>query len=649
MMPDLGQRLTVALDEMQALGPHEVERYLHALRASDPELAGRLRALLNVPPADAAGAASRGAERNSSVVPLGAVCDSPLVLGEPTVSADAPPTASFAPPAPAPANSPEPPRGPILNRYQLLHAVGRGAFGDVWKAFDPILDKHVAVKVSRPDRSLPVAAFLDEARKAASLRHPAIVHVYDVGADPDGWYIVSEFIDGTSLRDRAAAGRVPAEQTARIAATVAGALHAAHLAGLVHRDVKPGNILLDRAGNAYLTDFGLAVREEDQFAERSKVFGTLAYMPPEQISGDTHLLDGRADIYALGAVLYELLTGRPLFRAADIDEYRELILRREPRPLRSIDATVPAELERVCLKCLAKEVKDRYHTAQDVAAELEAWLAGSTRSAVAPAPPTPVRDRWKLVAGVVLAVAVVAGAIVLATREGKQPALAGKDEPPAPAKVEPRPAPVEPPTVAVRKVPAVRPLIWTDKDGVNRWDVVPAGDRLTVYTESTALLRLGETTAKDWTFTVTLRQLASAGQIGLFVGHRKDATTALGSCEVIQFTVFKGELWLQRYIYRYPLDKPFTALQPMPVGHAQLGTVPSDRTLRLSIEGGRLSEVRVNGAPVPAIFKDPKHRPDADGEYGVFNYKSDGVFSYPQYNDKPIPLFEPLPATPERP
>src|SRR5262249_59024479 len=108
-------------------------------------------------------------------------------------------------------------------------------------------------------------------------------------------------------------------------------------------------------------------REDEQLAERSKVSGTLAYMSPEQISGDTHLMDGRADIYSLGAVLYELLTGRALFRAGDIDEYRELILRREPRPPRAIDDTIPQELERICLKCLAKQVRDPYRTPQDLA------------------------------------------------------------------------------------------------------------------------------------------------------------------------------------------------------------------------------------------------------------------------------------------
>src|SRR5262249_46521604 len=165
---------------------------------------------------------------------------------------------------------------------------------------------------------------------------------------------VREFVEGASLQARMAAGRLPFDRSARVIAAVAGALHAAHLAGLIHRDVKPGNILLDRSGNAYLTDFGMAVREEEQPAQRCKVAGTMAYMSPEQICGDTHLMDGRADIYSLGVVLYELLTGRPLFRADDLAGYRELILRREPRPPRSIDDTIPEELERICLKCLAK-------------------------------------------------------------------------------------------------------------------------------------------------------------------------------------------------------------------------------------------------------------------------------------------------------
>src|SRR5262249_57381583 len=128
---------------------------------------------------------------------------------------------------------------------------------------DRVLQKRVAVKIqlpARPGRPVPPAAFLPEARKAASLRHPAIVQVYDVGESTWGWYIVSEFVEGESLYARTKAKRLPFAQTARIVATLAGALHAAHLAGICHRDVKPANILVDRAGNPYLTDFGLAVR-----------------------------------------------------------------------------------------------------------------------------------------------------------------------------------------------------------------------------------------------------------------------------------------------------------------------------------------------------------------------------------------------------
>ncbi len=623
---DPGRRLATALDQMQGLDPAGIELYLRALRQSDPEVADRLRVILNLP--------DSSSDRGTGPADRTPVPSDEVRLGEPGPAVDARATTSF-PQSRSVSADIAPPAGVVPGRYQMLQAVGRGAFGEVWKAFDTVLNKPVAVKVARTDRDTPAALFLEEARKAASLtRHPAIVQVHDAVETDDGWFIVSEFIDGTSLRERIAEGPVPLDQAARIAAAVAGALHTAHLAGLVHRDVKPGNILLDRAGAAYLTDFGLAVREEDQFAERSRVSGTLAYMPPEQISGDTHLLDGRADIYALGAVLYELLTGRLVFRAADYDEYRELILRREPRPPRAIKPAVPAELERICLKCLAKEVRDRYRTAADVAADLDNWLVGSTDSYRYPAPVPAARGwgKWAA-AGVVLALA-AGTAVVLLTRDREKAVQAPPVDPPAGGLPAAQPVVAQAPPEKARQV---KELLWANVNDRNEWKVLPNGKELMVRTSRLSLLRLGDSPGDNWTFSATVSQLHPTGGVGLFLGHHKDVR-GKWVFEVIWLVKAGDEIHIQRATREYPSD--VARVEPEGVVYAG-GPVKNwlhENTIRLIVRGGVLSEVHFNGQPVPKLWDGPDPRPPAIGAFGVYNRNSESTFSNPKLNDVPIPL-----------
>ena len=260
----------------------------------------------------------------------------------------------------------------LTDRYRLDALIGVGGFGRVYNGFDTWLDRPVAVKIPKVDR--PVGAEeVDqcrlEAKKVARLRHPNIVPVHDVGKDGGSCFIVSEWIDGENLANRIKGGRLPYQQAVKVIAEVADALAHAHAHGYVHRDIKPANILLDGSGRAYLTDFGIAVVEEELLKDVGAA-GTLPYMAPEQLAGGLGPADHRADIYALGVVFFELLTGRRPFLAASPFDLREQILAGNVPPPRSIEASIPEALERFCLRCLAQRPEDRYQQADSLAADL---------------------------------------------------------------------------------------------------------------------------------------------------------------------------------------------------------------------------------------------------------------------------------------
>jgi serine/threonine protein kinase len=290
-----------------------------------------------------------------------------------------PPTDSSAVDLIPPSPLGSPPVPDRIGRYKVVRWLGGGTFGDVYLAHDGVMDRQVAIKVP----SAPLVAterakeeFLREARSVARLKHEGIIRAYDFGQEPGGrCYLVYEFVDGESLAERIkperlAADPLPPDEAARIVAEVAEALHYAHLQEMFHRDVKPANILLDGEGRPKLTDFGLAVHEEDLAGQRGILAGTLPYMSPEQVRREGHCLDGRSDIYGLGVVLYELLCGRRPFRAMTEDELIDQILHREARPPRQVRDSIPRELERICLKALSKRMNERYTTAKDMVDEL---------------------------------------------------------------------------------------------------------------------------------------------------------------------------------------------------------------------------------------------------------------------------------------
>ena len=277
-----------------------------------------------------------------------------------------------------------------VGRYRLLDKLGEGGFGTVYLADDPQLQRRVAIKVPRSDKKWKpeqLEEYRREAQVLAKFEHENIVRVYDIGQDDlFPVFIVSQFIDGISLSKIVHGFHKDKKYryVARVIQILAMSLKYAHEQGVVHRDLKPANVML-RHGDfqVFLMDFGLALRDEDNAA--GQVCGTPGYASPEQVSGEGHRIDGRSDLYSLGAMLHEMLTGRVPFATkpehqgdgwAAWTSYRERVRHSDVRPPRQLDQNIPRELERICLKLLERRASDRYSCAADLIEDLTAYIAG---------------------------------------------------------------------------------------------------------------------------------------------------------------------------------------------------------------------------------------------------------------------------------
>jgi eukaryotic-like serine/threonine-protein kinase len=276
----------------------------------------------------------------------------------------------------------DPPRGvPRLEGYRILGELGRGGMGVVYRAWQESLKRAVAIKmVLAGDHASPqqLARFRREAQTVAALRHANIVQIYEVGEANGLPYLTLEFVDGPSLAQRLRGTPLPTNEAAALAETLARAIHHAHSCGVVHRDLKPGNVLLTADGTPKITDFGLAKRLDAAvpFTHSGVILGTPSYIAPEQAAGNAKEVGPATDVYALGAILYEILTGRPPFRAdSDVDTILQVISDEPLSPSR-MRPKLPSDLETICLKCLRKEPQRRYESASALADDLARFQTG---------------------------------------------------------------------------------------------------------------------------------------------------------------------------------------------------------------------------------------------------------------------------------
>lgn len=542
-----------------------------------------------------------------------------------------------------------------LGRYRILGLLGEGGFSHVYLAQDEELERQVALKVPKADRfptADALAAFFDEARTVAGLEHPNIVKVYDVGEDPsDIHYIVMQYINGAPLHCRTTTSRRPFEASAELVRKVALAVHHAHTKQFFHRDLKPNNILLDSRNEPYVADFGLAVCERSQSQHAGEVAGTVPYMAPEQIRGEAHRLDGRADIWSLGVILYQLLVGRRPF-LGEGKEVMDNILHREPRPPRQIDETTPKGLERICLKCLTKSVNERYGSAYDLAEELGEWLEKERDSAAKEASPSSVTDerpapidgdkakrvpRVAWAVALVLLASLIAGGLLIV--DFGNPRDGGDPRDGAPVLLSnwdiDRWLPKGRWHALLEQEP--RELVWSDAWDAANWNYDTEVQESRIDTPDIGLLSLGQTSAAHYRLQVTIYKSAWIGNAGLFWGYQEPFDEGgQTQCGVLWVSSHPGRKGIEVVVrHDHFVLKPAPAVgRPLVDRSAKAAAqveVPElrDNELEIEIRNGYLVGVKWRGQKLEdldASLRDLPLEALPSGQFGIIDERGSGVF-----------------------
>jgi serine/threonine protein kinase len=488
-----------------------------------------------------------------------------------------------------------------IGRFQIRRQLGQGGYGSVFLAYDPVLDREIALKVPLQKNSWSnekAEKFVREARIAARLKHPRVITIYDADScENQGVFIAMEYVEGETLAQRLKRGRLSVAETVRLCSQVAEAIQLGHRLGLVHRDLKPSNILLDVSGDAKVADFGLALDEERQRSEGGDVSGTWPYMSPEQIRGQSHRLDGRSDLWSLGVIMYECLSGRRPFRGQTWDEIRAEILERDPKPLRQIDESIPAALDELCQQCLQRDLTKRIRSAADFRRELRRLSGWSVW-----------RDR-RIVLPVVGTLLLVAFVVALSGPRFWQTSAPAIDQHGPSA--ENLPEQGDKAAVVVSDGPSqggqsvaenstgVHSLVGSKRPGDFRGQILEDGTHLQAETSSVELLALGKLQGDD-SCEVDLGQVRWTGGIGFFFGHRSVVHDGEQS-RVFQAVVIEpyGDSWLvARNHYNYPLSDP-KFWRGEGLNSFSLGTLPN-RSVKVQVKllQGRVSSVAIDGRPL---------------------------------------------------
>ena len=363
LSPEQEDRLAALLDELSEARGSAAQARLEALAAAHPDLAGQLRELF------------------AAMSMVDAVAEESTIFERGGASATEPPSQgswSATPGGFLPGSTPLP---AAFGDYELHEEIGRGGMGVVYRATQRSLGRTVALKMLlRRDLASPadLTRFRSEAEAAARLDHPGIVSIFEVGECDGHPFYSMQFVEGTTLSRRLAGGRLPPREAATLVAKVADAVQAAHDRGVLHRDLKPSNILIDALGEPHVSDFGLAKRLEGDASvtHTGAILGTPCYMSPEQAAGSRGDVGPTSDVWSLGAILYQMLTGRPPFQAATPMDTLLAVLEADPPVPRSLDRGVDRDLEMIALKSLQKPQDLRYDSAADLAADLRSFLAG---------------------------------------------------------------------------------------------------------------------------------------------------------------------------------------------------------------------------------------------------------------------------------